>query len=93
MARKATVKDAVTLPGAEARALAEGRHGDPFSVLGPHGEVARAVIPHIARLWLLQGRAKPKEMRRHPDAGEVFEGPVKADEPYSYRAEADDGTV
>ncbi|MGL4279527.1 MAG: 1,4-alpha-glucan branching protein GlgB, partial [Albidovulum sp.] len=93
MARKATVKDTVTLPRDEARALAEGRHGDPFAVLGPHGEVARAIIPHIARLWLVQGRAKPKEMKRHPDAGEVFEGPLKAGEPYRFRAEAEDGTI
>ncbi|MCA0272406.1 MAG: 1,4-alpha-glucan branching protein GlgB [Proteobacteria bacterium] len=93
MARKATTTDAVTLPEADARALAEGRHGDPFSVLGPHGDVARAVIPHIARLWLVQGRAKPVEMVRHPDHGELFEGPVKADKSYRFRAEAEDGTI
>ena len=93
MARKATVKAATTLSGAEARALAEGRHGDPFAALGPHGGVVRAVLPHIARLFVLQGRARPVEMTRHPAAGEVFEGALKPDKPYRLRAEAEDGTV
>ena len=81
------------LADADVRALAEGRHGDPFAVLGPQGDVLRVILPQVARLWLVQGRAKPVEMARHPAAGEVFEGPLKPDKPYTLRAEAEDGTV
>ena len=81
------------LADADARALAEGRHGDPFAVLGPQGDVLRVILPQVARLWLMLGRAKPVEMARHPAAGEVFEAPLKADKPYTLRAEAEDGTV
>ena len=62
MARSTSVKTQTALPEAEARALAEGRHGDPFGALGPHGGRVRAVVPQIAALWLVQGRAKPLKM-------------------------------
>jgi len=47
-----------------ARALAEGRHGDPFSVLGLHQRagkwVVTAFVPGAEHLWVLTGKtAKP----------------------------------
>lgn len=45
----------------EARALAEGRHNDPFAVLGAHGGRILALQPDAARLWAL------------PEAGETVE--------------------
>jgi len=46
MARPTTLSD---LPRPEAEALAYGRHGDPFKVLGPRdtssGRVIRAFLP------------------------------------------------
>ena len=43
-----------------ARAIVEGRHGDPFSVLGLHkrdgGWVVTAFVPGAARLWVLTGK-------------------------------------
>ncbi len=42
---------------ATARAIVEGRHGDPFAVLGPHGDAkaasVTAFVPGAERLWLL----------------------------------------
>ncbi|MES2664806.1 MAG: 1,4-alpha-glucan branching protein GlgB [Pseudomonadota bacterium] len=44
-----------------AHAIAEGRHGDPFSVLGLHkreaGWVVTAFVPGADRLWVLTGKA------------------------------------
>jgi 1,4-alpha-glucan branching enzyme len=49
----------------EARALIEGRHGNPFAVLGLHDRdgifVLTAFVPGAESLWALQGRAKPVE--------------------------------
>jgi 1,4-alpha-glucan branching enzyme len=44
-----------------ARAVAEGRHGDPFSILGPHQRGGRptvtAFVPGAEQVWALQGKA------------------------------------
>ena len=44
-----------------ARAIVEGRHGDPFSVLGLHKRegawVVTAFVPGAERLWVLTGKA------------------------------------
>jgi 1,4-alpha-glucan branching enzyme len=93
MARSTSTKTGTTLAEADARALAEGRHGNPFAVLGPHDGVVRAIVPHIRGLSLVQGGAAPVAMARHPAAGEVFEAPLKSGKPYHFRAEAEDGTV
>ena len=41
------------------RAIVEGRHGDPFAVLGPHGDgkaaTVTAFVPGAERLWVLTG--------------------------------------
>ena len=57
-------------------ALAEARHADPFSVLGPHagsgGVVVRACIPTADRITVTRTGSAPVDMpRRHP-AG-IFE--------------------
>ncbi len=68
------------LPDAEIAAIAEGRHPDPFAVLGPHrtedGLVIRALVPHAETLAAkgVRGRPIPLE-RRHPVG--VFEGLAK----------------
>jgi 1,4-alpha-glucan branching enzyme len=42
---------------ASARAIVEGRHGDPFAALGPHGDdtsaTVTAFVPGAERLWVL----------------------------------------
>jgi len=49
------------LDPAVAWAIAEGRHGDPFSVLGPHRIGGKwnvtAFVPGADRLWVLSGKA------------------------------------
>jgi 1,4-alpha-glucan branching enzyme len=58
------------------RALVAGRHGDPFSVLGPHGSGASAhvtaFVPGAVAVDLLPARGKPKPMSSHPEADDVF---------------------
>ena len=63
--------DAALHPDAMA-ALVEGRHGDPFSLLGPHGDVVRAFLPGASAAWLLGGDQAQAMSRVHP-AG-LFEG-------------------
>jgi 1,4-alpha-glucan branching enzyme len=74
-----------------AQAIAEGRHGDPFSVLGLHKRggawVVCAFVPGADRVQVLTGKAaKPVEMSRHAAAPEVWCAvlPRKAD--YRLRA-------
>ena len=78
-------------PGA-ALAIAEGRHGDPFSVLGLHKRqgawVVTAFVPGASHVEVLTGKAgKPVAMHRLAEAPEVFVAslPKKAD--YRLRAE------
>jgi 1,4-alpha-glucan branching enzyme len=71
----------------EARAIAEGRHGDPFSVLGPQGGQLAAWIPGAVKAWLNQGRAKPVALDQHVDCPGLFEGPVDPTKPYTIQAE------
>ena len=63
------------------KALAEARHFDPFSVLGPHveadGVLIRAIIPPAERVTVTRQGAAPVDMtRRHP-AG-IFEARLAA---------------
>jgi len=63
--------------------LAEARHADPFSVLGPHLEgdrvVIRAIVPAAERIEITSDGTHVAMERRH-DAG-VFEGTIpRADE-------------
>jgi 1,4-alpha-glucan branching enzyme len=59
------------------QALAEARHADPFSILGPHiepaGVVVRAILPTAERVSILPNGGRPVDMTRRHAAG-VFEG-------------------
>jgi 1,4-alpha-glucan branching enzyme len=87
MARALTLSD---LPRTEAEALAYGRHGDPFKVLGPRdtstGRVIRAFLPGANGVEVLRrsdrsiiGKLEPAQ----PDG--FFEGTVTDRAPYLLR--------
>jgi 1,4-alpha-glucan branching enzyme len=71
-----------------ARALAEGRHGDPFSVLGPHRRggafTVTALVPGAERVEVLAGQTVP--MQRHPAAREVWCAALPGEAGYRLRA-------
>jgi 1,4-alpha-glucan branching enzyme len=80
-------------------AIAEGRHGDPFSVLGPHRAGAsedapwavRAFLPGARAAWALAGAAV-EMLRLHPEG--FFEAVLPAGAgpgPYRLRVEWGDG--
>ena len=59
------------LPAAELRRICEGRHGDPFAVLGPHDGWLRVFRPGAASVAIDGGAA----LQRVHDDG-YFEGPL-----------------
>jgi 1,4-alpha-glucan branching enzyme len=65
-----------------AAALAEARHGDPFSVLGPHGGEVRVMLPGASGVEVVSNSTATKLEQVHP-AG-LFAGPV-APGPYTLR--------
>jgi 1,4-alpha-glucan branching enzyme len=74
----------------EAEALAEGRHGDPFTVLGPHdtaaGRIVRAFLPGARSVEVLRrtDRQSIGQLKAgRPDG--FFEGPVSDRAPYLLR--------
>jgi len=73
-------------PGA-VDALVEGRHGDPFAVLGPHpgqdGLLVRALLPGARRveLWSRDRSARLGALALVDTRG-LFEGALLKDEPY-----------
>ncbi|MDW4498947.1 1,4-alpha-glucan branching protein GlgB [Sulfitobacter sp. D35] len=76
----------------DARQLAEGRHPDPFSVLGQHvvdGRlVLRAVIPGAQDVEVLDAKTGRKvvALSEHPQAAGVFEGvAARRRKPFAYR--------
>ncbi|MEO8245057.1 MAG: 1,4-alpha-glucan branching enzyme, partial [bacterium] len=80
-----------------ALAIIEGRHGDPFSVLGPHQDgaawVVTAFVPGAEKLWVLGGKGV-KPVEAEPVVG--FDGLFQADLPKNidYRLKAEGhGTV
>ena len=96
MARRTPDRQAPVIDEGAARALAEGRHGDPFSVLGPHGRgrdaTVTAFVPGAVRLWLVTGGgAAQTPMQPHPAVPELFSAPLATGTPYRLRAEALDG--
>jgi 1,4-alpha-glucan branching enzyme len=77
------------LDHATARAIVEGRHGDPFAVLGPHGSPATvtAFVPGAERLWIVTAGGET-EAEAVLGAEGLFVGPLAAiDTAYSLRAE------
>lgn len=78
-------------------ALIEGRHGDPFAVLGPHlrdGAWTVTVFqPGAERVWLLTGKtAKATEAEPVPDAPGLFVGQLTKNQPYRLRAQNPEAT-
>ena len=78
-----------------AMAILEGRHGDPFSVLGPHKRGGKlcvtAFVPGAERLWILTGKT---EKLAAPVAGApgMFIGPLAKRGAYRLRAEGHGAT-
>ena len=70
----------------EALAIAEGRHGDPFKVLGPRNGQLAVWVPGAVSLELMQGRKKPVALLEHPGCPHFFEGPVDPAKPYTLKA-------
>ena len=81
-----------TLDRGAVEAIANGRHGDPFSVLGPHpegnGVRVRAVLPGAETAELIDetGRVLGPMERLH--AAGLFSGVLAAPGPYRLRAHA-----
>lgn len=71
----------------DADAIAGGRHGDPFGVLGPHLARARTIIrtfqPHAARVWVTGSPVEVEMKRVHPDG--LFAAVVEAGQTKTYR--------
>ncbi|MEZ5721277.1 MAG: hypothetical protein R3D59_06170 [Paracoccaceae bacterium] len=67
----------------EAWAIAEGRHGDPFKVLGPQNGQLAVWAPGAVTLELKQGRGKPVPLAEHPGCPQFYEGPVDPAKPYT----------
>ncbi|WP_435259101.1 1,4-alpha-glucan branching protein GlgB [Thioclava sp. FR2] len=72
-----------------AKALVEGRHGDPFSLLGLHKRdgkwVVTAFAPGADRLWVVTGKAKETEATHWGDG--LFVCPLARKSAYRLRAE------
>ncbi len=67
-------------------ALVNARHGDPFAILGPHGDVVRAFVPHadsVAVVDRATGATLGALQRLHP-AG-LWSGQVGSPSPYRLR--------
>ena len=84
--------------GADIQAIVDGRHGDPFRILGLHQSgkrwIARAFVPGAMTLEVqtADGKTLGQLERRH-DAG-FFEGPIKLKDrqPLTYLAANAGGT-
>ncbi|MFN0115770.1 MAG: 1,4-alpha-glucan branching protein GlgB [Paracoccaceae bacterium] len=74
---------------AAARAVAEGSHGDPFAVLGPHDGHVAAFVPGAAAVWVVADGGETA-MRPHPDASDLFVAPFGG-RVYRFRARGEDG--
>ncbi len=86
--------DAMIEDGA-AWAIAEGRHGDPFSVLGLHKRAGRwvvtAFVPGAERLWVLTGKAGTPSEAQHWGQG-LFLCALPRKSAYRLRAEGHGAT-
>lgn len=78
------------LDEATAWAIAEGRHGDPFGVLGPQklakGWRITAFVPGALRLWVLSGK-KAEEAKPYPGIPGLFTYHQSRRAAYRLRAE------
>ncbi|GKY86560.1 1,4-alpha-glucan branching protein GlgB [Sinisalibacter aestuarii] len=91
MAKKPATDALFRVSDGDTWAIAEGRHGDPFSVLGPQDGRLAAWVPGAAKVWLRQGRGKPVELAGHTNCPGFYEGPVDPDKPYTLQAEDKSG--
>jgi 1,4-alpha-glucan branching enzyme len=75
---------------ADITAICEGRHGDPFRILGPHREdgrrVVRAFVPGAARLDAVDAAGAALGALTPRDPRGFFAGEVAGDGPYLLRA-------
>ncbi len=91
MRRRARTAPRLVLSPADTHALIEARHGDPFAVLGPHGDAAgqwwlRVLLPgalSVAAVARDGGRPIVTLARRHADG--LFEAAVGLDPRGGYR--------
>ncbi|MBB4659058.1 1,4-alpha-glucan branching protein GlgB [Parvularcula dongshanensis] len=67
------------------QAIAYATHGDPFAVLGPHGDVVRAFLPQAQKATLVtkDGQHVAEMSRVHSDG--LFEGPLNGTPADGYR--------
>ncbi len=85
------------LDSAQMQALCQARHGDPFSVLGMHGDArgrlwVRALIPGAERVDVVDARTgEAVAALERRDAAGFFEGQVPGTAPFAYRLRTDDG--
>src|ERR1700741_1310479 len=82
---------------AEAYAILEGRHSDPFHYLGLHSEddhkVVRAFLPHASQVEAIDEQGRAAALSRVHDAG-LFVGPISQNvESYRLRANYGDNVV
>lgn len=74
-----------------ARAIVEGRHGDPFSVLGLHGRdgtwVVTAFVPGAERLWVLTGTETATEAAAIDGCDGLFCAALPGPVPYRLRGD------
>ncbi len=87
----------MTSLSAEALAIVEGRHSDPFHYLGPHLEgeepVVRVFLPDAEEVVAIDEEGRHSELRRVHDAG-LFTGHVSRSSPrYRLRARFGDRVV
>lgn len=84
--------DSLIDPGA-ARAIADGSHGDPFSVLGLHKRggalVVTAFVPGAERLWVLTGKDGEQEAQAVAGCDGLFVAPLPRKAAYRLRGERD----
>ena len=81
-----------TLDHGSALALVEGRHGDPYSVLGQHqhgkGWVVTAFVPGAEKLWVLGGKgSKPVPAAQVRGLDGLFQAQLSKRADYRLRAE------
>jgi len=82
--------EAVALVRPEIEALAEARHGDPFTVLGPHdtptGRIVRTFLPGARSVEALRrSDRRPIGQLKAGQPEGFFEGPVSDSSPYLLR--------
>ena len=87
----------MTKLSAEAYAIVEGRHADPFHYLGPHDEggrtVVRAFLPNAVTVEAIAGHGKAAPLDRIHDAGLFVGGLPDGAGRYQLRARFGDQTV